>query len=111
MPFAPATWTPVPCEIVASKLIDFSVHGEVHFTAYRPDVLYRYQLGGVTYTSNAFNFTDFATPYRRGKPGAGGPIPRLAAAPPVTWTSRTPATPCSRERPPHARLRAIPRSA
>jgi hypothetical protein len=74
------TWTPVPCEIVSSTLTDFTVSGEVHFTAYRPDVLFRYRVGGVRYHSNAFNFTDFGTPYEGGKRELIGRFPAGSTA-------------------------------
>lgn len=61
-------WTPTPCEIVSSELISRMVSGgEVHFTGYHPDVCFKYEIAGVTYHSNAFNFTDFMTPMESGK--------------------------------------------
>jgi hypothetical protein len=34
------------------------VHGEVHLTTYRTDILYRYTRGGETFHSNRYSFTE-----------------------------------------------------
>src|SRR5205814_7866250 len=57
------TWRPTPCRIVASTIRqEHIIGGEVHFTAYRADVLYAYTVGDVEYRSNALR------PGERGSP-------------------------------------------
>ena len=63
-------WPAVPCVVEASQLQSDEVHGEVSFTTYRTDVLYRYAVNGRTYHSNCYSPTECASPFRAGRSDA-----------------------------------------
>jgi hypothetical protein len=60
-------WPKVECEIVSVSLITEKHHGEVPFTTWKPDILYRYQVGGVLYHSNDYRATELSSPWFYGK--------------------------------------------
>ncbi len=66
MPLARAVagrrWPAVPCVVERSGLLRSELSGELPITLYRTDVLYRYQVGGVTYHSNCYAVTEGASP-------------------------------------------------
>jgi hypothetical protein len=62
-------WRPTPAVVLASEIRQKQIHGEVHFTAYWPDVVFRYRVNGRDHRSNNLNFTDFPTPWYYGKRG------------------------------------------
>jgi hypothetical protein len=74
-------WRPTPCTVRSATLRKTEVHGEVHLTLFRPDIVYAYRVNGRDYRANAFNFTDRSTPWYYGKRGV------LAAYPPGRRTT------------------------
>jgi hypothetical protein len=62
-------WSPTQAVVLASEIRPKQIHGEVHFTAFWPDVVFRYRVNGRDHRSNNFNFTDFPTPWYYGKRG------------------------------------------
>ncbi len=53
-PTPPAAWTPTACEVISSRI----VHGD---DTSRPDIVYRYTIGGRQYTANRYNFIPGST--------------------------------------------------
>jgi Protein of unknown function (DUF3592) len=47
-------WTPTACEVISSQI----VHGD---ETSRPDIVYRYEIGGRQYTANRYNFIPGST--------------------------------------------------
>jgi hypothetical protein len=60
-------WPSVECEIVSVGLISEKQHGQIPFTTWKPDILYRYQIGGVVYHSNEYRATEMSSPWFYGK--------------------------------------------
>jgi hypothetical protein len=61
---AAATWTPTPCRVVSSVVAKHDIHGgEGAVVLFRADVLYRYEVAGREYFSNAHCAWDGSSPF------------------------------------------------
>jgi hypothetical protein len=60
-------WTRVECEIVSVALISEKQPGEIRFTTWKPDILYRYKIADAVYHSNDFRATELPSPWFYGK--------------------------------------------
>lgn len=59
-------WVPVPCVVESAKVRSVHHHADVSFTVYWPDIVYRYQVNGISHRANVYNASDVGSPWYYG---------------------------------------------
>jgi hypothetical protein len=62
-------WRPTRCVVQSGQVRSTTHHGAISITIYRPDVIYQYEVNGVSYRANTYNASDVGSPWYYGARG------------------------------------------